>query len=87
VNVSPCLSSRHYTIYSNDCVIRFKLTHHIDIAIYRRLICQGRHTLHEPLTLKQATGGLLPPSADFVEVRKLAKQIERQFCETLLTII
>ena len=38
-------------------------------------------------TLKQATGGILPPSADFTEVRKLAKQIEKQFFQTLLTII
>jgi len=39
------------------------------------------------LTLKPATGGILPPSADFVEVLKLAKLIERRFFETLLKII
>jgi len=39
------------------------------------------------LTIKPATGGYFTPSADFVEVRKFAKLIERRFFETLLTII
>jgi len=39
------------------------------------------------LAMPLGNGGNVTPSADFVEVRKLAKQIERRFFETLLTII
>jgi len=50
-------------------------------------LMQPDNSLNCLLTLKQATGGILPPCADFVEVRKVAKQIERRFFEKMLTII
>jgi len=74
-------------LYADDA----KLSRHIS-TIQNSLSLQDdinklTHWTDEWLTLKAATGGILPPSADFVEVRKLAKVIERQFFETLLKII
>jgi len=53
----------------------------------RRFPALGAGSEVKPLNRQRGGVLILPPSADFVEVRKLAKLIERRFFETVLRII